>query len=442
MEKEEVGCMSHILIAGAGHGGLAAAAKLARAGHTVTVYEKKPKNELGHDWQDRFTFDLLAQALGIREDEIPSDIWEFRGDCAFISPAKRKRIMIEYSDETRQKIMWRKPLLQMLIQNAEDNGARIVYEEEVSGPVINGNHVTGIRTVCGEYTADLVIDAAGVFSPLRTKLPKYFQIENTPKDGDVFYAYRAYYKKTFDIMPDAPFEVYLRHEGEQGLSWFYTAEDYVDILIGRTHPLTEESIHDAVDLFRIEHPWFCDEILHGGTCAVIPVRRPLTLMVANGYAAVGDSAFMTTPMNGMGIDLSLEAGMLLADTILHLDTDDYTADVLWEYNRDFHVLYGGDTAKNEGLKNALLSMPANGVDFLFEKEVIQASDLSGAGKNMNAAVLLGKLTRGMRKPPFFFTIINGLIKGSKAASLYNSPPAKYDLQAILRWKKEIENCDT
>ena len=433
--------MSNIIVAGAGHGGLVAAARLAKAGHNVTVFEKNKKTELGHDWQDRFTFSLLAQELGIQESQFPDDIWEYRGDCAFISPAKRKRIVINYDDGNRQKIMWRKPLLQMLVDHAESCGVQFVFEEAVLGPEISGKNITGIHTTHGVYSADLVIDAAGVYSPLRTKLPKYFLIENEPRNGDVFYAFRAYYKKTADIFPEAPFEVYLRHEGEKGLSWFYTNTDDVDILIGRTEPLTQETIEEAVSVFRTEHPWFGEEITHGGTCGVIPVRRPLTLMVANGYAAVGDSAFMTTPMNGMGIDLSIEAGKLLADTVLHAPGEKYSAEVLWEYNRDFHMLFGGDTAKNEGLKNALLELPAYGVDFLFEKEVIQASDLSGAGRNTNLSALLGKFTRGMHKPPFFLTIINGLIKGGKAASLYHAPPYTYDLQAILHWKKQIEACD-
>ena len=433
--------MSNIIVAGAGHGGIVAAARLAKGGHSVTVYERKQRSELGYDWQDRFTFSLLSRELEVNEDALPAEIWEYRGDCAFVSPAKRKNVVIRYDDTNRQKIMWRKPLINLLIDHAEDCGVCFVFGETVLGPEINGKLVTGIRTEHGVFSADLVIDACGVFSPLRTKLPKYFHIENLPKDGDVFYAYRAYYKKTIDVLPEVPFEVYLRHNGEKGLSWFYTTEDDVDILIGRTEPLTDEHLEETVSVFRTEHPWFGDQITHGGVRGVIPVRRPLTLMVADGYAAVGDSAFMTTPMNGMGIDLSVEAGALLADTVLHAATDDYTADVLWEYNRDFHMLYGGDTAKNEGLKNALISLPAHGVDFLFEKEVIQSAELSGAGRNTNLTALLGKFTRGMHKPPFFITIVNGLIKGSQAAALYHAPPAKYDLQVVLRWDKAIRDYD-
>ena len=433
--------MSNIMIAGAGHGGLVAGAMLAKAGHNVTVYEKLAKKDLGHDWQDRFTFSLLAEELGIAESDFPEDILEYRGDCAFVSPAKRKRVVINYSEENRQKIMWRKPLINMLIENAEKSGVKFRFETPVLAPITECRTVKGVKTKEISVFADLVIDAAGIFSPLRTNLPKHFLIENTPKYGDVFYAYRAYYNKTLNLTLEAPFEVYLRHEGEPGLSWFYTADQWVDILIGRTYPLTREKVNEQLMLFREDHPWFGDEILHGGQFGVIPVRRPLTLMVADGYAAIGDSAFMTTPMNGMGIDLSIEAGRLLADTVFHAESDRYTAEILWEYNRDFHMLFGADTAKNEGLKNALLTLPSYGVDFLFEQDVIQSSDLSGAGRNTNIAALLGKLTRGMKRPPFFGAIINGLIHGSKAAKLYASPPLFYDLNKINDWNKRIRALD-
>ena len=43
-----------IIVAGMGHGGLAAAAILARSGYDVTVYEQKSAGTLGYDWTDIF----------------------------------------------------------------------------------------------------------------------------------------------------------------------------------------------------------------------------------------------------------------------------------------------------------------------------------------------------------------------------------------------------
>lgn len=434
--------MSNFIVAGAGHGGLVAAAELAKRGHKVTVFEKKEEKELGHDWEDRFTFSLLKDIAGVDEKALPESIWRYRGDCAFVSPAKRKKVIINYNDDNRQKIMWRKALIIMLVANAKKQGVEFRFNTEILAPLVENNRVTGIKTAEGEEKADFVIDAAGVFSPVRTGLPESFGIEKMPKYGDLFYAYRAYFKRNKEYeMPDVPFEVYLYHEGEQGLSWCCTNEDSVDILIGRIYELTDEKVKEQLAIFKKDHPWIEPEILHGGNYGIIPVRRPLTLMVADGYAATGDSAFMTTPMNGMGIDLSLQAGKLLADVLDGDKSQQFNAETLWKYNRDFHRLYGGDTAKNEGLKNALLSIPNYGVDFLFENDVIQSSDLAGAGKNMNFGALLGKFIRGMKGPKHFFAIINGLIKGSGASRLYKNAPETFDREAIDEWDRKISAKD-
>lgn len=432
--------MEKIIVAGAGHGGLIAAAKLAEKGYDVTVYEKKEREALGHDWEDRFSFPILERLTGIKEADFPENCWRYRGDCAFVSPAKRKRVIINYTGENRQKIMWRKPLIDMLIDNALKSGVKINFSTEITAPILDGGRVVGIKTANGDVRGDLVVDSAGVFSPIRTNLPDSAGIEKQPKNGDFFYAYRAYFNRLDTYpMPEVPFEVYMYHEGERGLSWCCTNSDSVDILIGRVFKLTKEKVQEQLDIFKKEHPMIGEDILHGGSFGVIPVRRPLTLMVADGYAAVGDSAFMTTPMNGMGIDLSMLAGELLAKTVCETDSSDVEA--LWKYNRDYHVLYGGETAKNEGLKNAILSLPSEGVDFLFENEVIQSSDLAGAGKNMNFGVLLGKFTRGMKNPPHFFGIINGLIKGSKASKLYKKAPDTYSVDAIRKWSDSIAKYD-
>ncbi len=433
--------MKKIIVAGAGHGGLAAAALLSQNGFDVTVFEKRKREELGHDWEDRFTFSILSEIIGKNEADFPQGSFRFRGDCAFVSPAKRKKVVIHYTDENRQKIMWRKPLLAMLIEHCEKAGVKFEYETAVLFPLVEANRVVGINTDKGEFFGDLVVDAAGVFSPVRSGLPEQMGIEKMPGYGDCFYAWRGYFNRLQEWEdPAVPFEVYMRHRGEQGLSWHCTNRDSVDVLIGRTDKLTKEKVKKEIEVFKAEHPWQGDELVHGGCYGVIPVRRPLTLMVADGYAAVGDSAFMTTPMNGMGIDLSLSAGELLARTVIQHDGDS-SAKNLWKYNRDFHIRYGGETARNEGLKNAILSLPGEGVDFLFESEVIQASDLAGAGKNTSFSSLLGKFVRGMKKPKYFFALINGLIHGSKASKLYKNPPAEFDRRQIDAWSSKISALD-
>ncbi|MBO4539767.1 MAG: NAD(P)/FAD-dependent oxidoreductase [Clostridia bacterium] len=425
--------MKKILVAGAGHGGLVAAAILAKQGYDVTVYEAKKKEDLGHDWEDRFTFSLLEKIVG---KEIPRVFWRYRGDCAFVSPSFQTKVIVRYDENSRQKMMWRKPLIGMLLQSAEESGVKFLFETKILSPMIENGKVVGLVTTAGEIRGDLVIDACGVHSPVRMNLPDSFGIEKAPRYGDVFYAYRAYFDKACEEETDTPFEVFLCHEGEQGLSWHLITEDSVDVLIGRVYPLSGEKVKQELERFRDRHPSTGTKVLHGGNYGIIPVRRPLPVLVANGYAAVGDSAFMTTPMNGMGIDLSLQAGLLLAETAQRCN--DFSAEELWEYNKAYHKNLGGEVAKNEGLKNALLSLTKGGVDFLFESAVIQASDLAGAGRNTDLKNLLGKFVRGMKKPKFFFAILRGLIKGGKMSALYKKIPDRYDPEKIKIWINKID----
>ncbi|MCR5522605.1 MAG: NAD(P)/FAD-dependent oxidoreductase [Clostridia bacterium] len=434
--------MRKILVCGAGHGGLAASIILAENGFEVTVLEKA-ENEImiGHEWEDRFDFSNLTGILGIKEEDLPDDIWRYRGNSVFLSPSKKTGVEISFSGDNRQKIMWRKPLISLLIKKAKESGVKILYEITVNGPVIKNGRVTGVETTDGTFSGDLIIDSCGVFSVLRMNLPREYGIECKPKYGDLFYARRAYYDKCEDVIPDYPFEVYLYHEKEQGLSWLCTNKNSVDILIGRVYELTDEKINEQLEIFRNEHPWTGKTILNGGQRAVIPVRRSLPLMIADGYAAVGDSAFMTMPMNGMGIDLSLNAGKLLADTLINHRNEEFNNEVLWEYNRNFHIRYGCEAAKNDGLKCAILSLPPEGVDFLFDNKIIQSSDLAGGGRNISFSTLMGKFVRGMKKPGYFFTLLKGLIHGAAVSKLYKNPPVKYNLEEISRWDEKIRRKD-
>lgn len=151
----------------------------------------------------------------------------------------------------------------------------------------------------------------------------------------------------------------------------------------------------------------------------------------------GDSAFMTTPMNGMGIDLSLRAGQLLAKTVIEENSADSKA--LWKYNRDFHRLYGAETARNESLKNTLLNLPPQGVSFLFESGVVQAGDLAGAGRNTKPSVLLGKFVRGMKKPAYFFSVLGGLMKGAKLSKALAAAPEEFEKEKVSAWQNDVKS---
>lgn len=70
-----------IIVAGMGHGGLAAAAILAQNGSDVTVYEQKSAGTLGYDWTDIFD----PKAFGVAGLPMPAnDLYTYKEDMTFI----------------------------------------------------------------------------------------------------------------------------------------------------------------------------------------------------------------------------------------------------------------------------------------------------------------------------------------------------------------------
>jgi flavin-dependent dehydrogenase len=68
------------------------------------------------------------------------------------------------------------------------------------------------------------------------------------------------------------------------------------------------------------------------------------MMVFDGYAAIGDSAFMTVPIIGSGIANSLKAARMLADTILADRDGAYDFEHLWKYQTRYYKNIGAGLA--------------------------------------------------------------------------------------------------
>ena len=167
-----------IVVAGAGHGGLVAGMKLAAAGYEVTVYERKIRADLGYDWEDAIDFRIFADC-GLEPPE--KEEIEFNGDMKFYNPNLKAPIVVPANGKG-SAVFERSEIYDVLISAAEQNGVKIIYNTEIIAPVMNGLRVTGIRTSDGVVDADLVIDAAGINSPIRRNLPVCCNVDRYYRD--------------------------------------------------------------------------------------------------------------------------------------------------------------------------------------------------------------------------------------------------------------------
>ncbi len=426
-----------IIVAGAGHGGILTAAKLAEKGYDVTVYEKKVREELGYDWLDAIDLKVFND-VGLPLPDI-SNI-TFNGDMRFYNPNFSAPLTVETHGNGSAKFE-RKDIYKILIDFAEEKGVKFVYNTYITAPVMDGLRVVGIETTDGVIYGDMVIDAAGINSPVRRGLPAYCNVDRDYEYGESFYAYRAYFDKIPDHEPEVDYEVFLMPHGDIGISWTVTEKDCVDILIGRMFPLSKQQIEEELKNMRQFSPQLGNKLLRGGQVIQIPIRRPLSVMVCDGYAAIGDSAYMTVPMSGSGICASLRAGVMLADTILADEKEEYSAKTLWSYNRRYILHFGLNFASVDILKNIMLSLPTEGVNFLFDKQIITQNDLNfGQAKDsdgLGVSDILSRVARGIGNLPVLLRTAGALSKGDAAKKVYRTIPEEYEINAVLKWKQDI-----
>lgn len=356
-----------IVVAGGGHGGIAVASILSRNGFDVTVYEKNSRENMGYDWTDIFDPKAFAKA------DIPmpdGSLFEYKENMTFYSPNEKTPIRQQVPEDELEIKMERKDIYNLLIGTAEKNGVKFVYDCNIESAIIKDNRVVGINTAIGEIYGDLIIDACGCESPVRNSLPIEFGIQNQPNKNEKFYVYRAFYNKATENPVKDKYKVCLLPEGKLGIGWVATEENYTDLLIGRFEPFDMVEVERTAEYFRNHNESLGIEVVCGGQFVEIPVRQSLSVMVANGYAAIGDSAFMTVPIIGSGIANSLRAAPLLAKAVMDDRSETYTAETLWKYQYSFYKNWGAGLAPLAAVKLLLTRITPEQLDYIFEKGIL------------------------------------------------------------------------
>lgn len=429
--------MKKVIVAGAGIGGLSAAANLAENDFDVTVIEAKQRNELGYDWRDCIRKNIFEQS-GIENPE-PSNLEPHVKIC-FRNPNKsRKLVSLHEADENTVSID-RQFLAEHLVAYAEKKGVKFVFGTKIMSAVVNGDRVVGVRTENEEIFCDLVIDSAGMNSPVRNSLPAESLVLCTTEKTDTLYVYRAFYERTSDEMAYPPFHFYFYHMDRKGIDWVITDKNYIDILVGGFEPLTQEKIDEAVADFREEYPFMGEKILRGGQVATIPLGRTLPVIVCGGYAAVGDCAIMIEPLSGSGISHSMRGGKILADTVIGITDGDYSAENLWDYQYKYFKECAEKNLPDDILKGFLSGTTARELDYLIEKRILTEKEFSG-GSNIKLTVgdIMTKLFYLAIKPAVLVKIVKIGTSFLRVRGACSTMPEKYDRAKIMKWQKKYLN---
>ena len=435
-----------IIVAGGGHGGIAAAMLLAKRGFDVTVYERNAKTKMGYDWTDIFDKKgLLAIGLPIPDKKL----YNLKNDVTFYGPAMETALTQNTEDDRKEIQMEISEIYKYLISHAVEAGVKFEYKQNILGPILYGNRVVGIKTEKGEYYGDLVIDACGLNSPVRQNLPESFGIQNNPIQYEQFYVYRAFFNKTAEVRDDEKFKIIMLPNNQLGISWVATEEKYTDVLIGRFHKFDLDYANDQIESLRKTNPSIGTKIVRAGDFANIPVRQPLGIMVADGYAAIGDSAFMTVPVIGSGIANALKAAKILADAISADKALSYSAETLWLYQKNYYKEIGAAMAPMACVKLLLTRLEGYELDYIFAKGILNAQDMTIDAESSSLGAMLGGMTFEDIKVKLSGLINNKVIlkkviqmglQLGKATAVTAAMPPVYNRKAVLKWVKEYNKC--
>lgn len=427
-------------------GGMVAAERLGKLGFDVTVYEKAPSvDEMRYDWHDDVN-PAIFRRLGL---EMPVGSFK-KKSWTFVSPHGVVVREFRQDENNADYSVERRALNRMLYERAS-GGAKFVFGATVERAIVEKGAVVGVVVNGQAARADLVIDSMGAMSVLKKDLPVEFGISQH-RDDEVFVAYRAFYEKN----PKAPApkytnKVYLKHMGEAGISWVIQDNDpnLVNVLVGRIGKLTTYDLERALEDLRKTNPTIGEKVVRGGQTCIIPVRYPATRMVANGYAAVGDSAYMTIPMLGSGIASGMLAGQLLAETIGEnmskgvKGADLFKTSRLWRYQVKVFREFGAEHCGVDVMKRAVLGYPDATLDWLLGSELLTNEEVGklAAGKMLRISVKEAFRKLSLTEFNRLNTLIkvnNMLQKSLYAYRLGRNIPRNFDPNICRTWEKNMK----
>ncbi len=417
-----------IVVAGAGHGGIAAAALLARKGFDVTLVEQNEEASLGYDWRDCIQLSCFEET-GLEPP--PQSELEPLHNLSYFNPRKTVCIPPRKERSSVSMMIERKFLVQHLLRQARESGAELRFSCRAKRAVTEGTRVTALETDDGVLPCDLLIDAAGIDSPVRKSLPAECGVLREISPEDTLFTYRALYEDTGESADMPIYSAYFFHCGNKGFNWVFRDGETVDVLVGSFGGITPQIVQTALADFRTDHPYLGERLLRGGAYSKIPLRRTLPQFVCDGYAAIGDSAAMIEPLSGSGMVLSIRAAGYLCDAVEAASS--FSRAELWAYEQAYfrrnlhHILH------SDMLKDVLMQMGEKNIDAMFEKKVITTKELNG-GKQ-TAADLWHKAT-GVLTTPSSIPALWPMVRRSRAEPrLALTLPKTYDAQAVAAWQK-------
>ena len=465
-----------VIIAGGGMAGLITAASIgynSKGNARVVIVDRNKENEPGKKTNNGWT---CGDASSKRTLHYHAEhIGNTYGSPQLDHPVKGVYL---YSPDRKTKVLFegegylfnRKLAPRRQVNDAKKFGTEFMFGATAERLLSDDGRITGIsgRKSDGStfsLTAKVVIDATGSSSTLRRFMPISSKIEKEIDPDDVVGTGR--YILDFDPAGDEPAffspDYCIIHLDQfiapAGYAWvFPKGKKKVNIGLGVSHSGLarrnrrfglNDNLQSLIDKYLADNPVIknysqpSDDANSGNTKGnwQVPVRRHNDCMVANGFAVVGDSAWMPRPIDAGGISPSIYGGTILGKVVAEaLEAGDSSEAGLWKYNAEYMATHGYPMASFEVLRRYLQTVTNDQINYGM-KNFLSEEDVAAITERMHPEF---SQTR-MMNPAMWFRVLGqfSLARGlqytvKKSASLvainleYPSSPGGFDI-----WQKRL-----
>jgi digeranylgeranylglycerophospholipid reductase len=399
-----------VIIAGGGMAGLITAASIgyhSKGKARVLVIDRNPPEQAGRKTNNGWTcgdatskrsLEYLAEHIGVRYG--PPEL-EHPVDGVYVySPDRQTKVLFEGEGY----LFNRKVAPQRQVNDAKKWGVEFMFGTTAERLLTEGGYITGVsgRKADGtafSLTARIVVDATGSSSTLRRFMPIESKIEKEIDPDDVVGTGRYIFE--FDPAKDDPAyfspKYCIIHLDQfiapAGYAWvFPKGEKKVNIGLGVSNSGLKrrnrrfglnDNLQSLIDKYVADNPVIKNPRQPAGASDSgntkgnwqVPVRRHNDCMVANGFAVVGDAAWMPRPIDAGGISPSIYGGTILGKVVAEaLESGDVSEAGLWKYNVEYMQTHGYPMASFEVLRRYLQTVTNEQINygmkhFLSEEDV-------------------------------------------------------------------------
>ncbi len=440
-----------VIVIGAGTGGTTAARFAAKNGLNVCLIERKSRTlkpaKICGDAVGKEIFDIL-DITPPRGEELSCHIKGAR----LYTPNREKSLTMIDPKQTGYVIN-RLKFGQRLLKEALDAGVNQFLDKTTALDLLYDNgKVSGVKVKLenGEKIdlySKIVIDASGLYSPLRKKI-KSDIIENDFAKEDAILCFREIvsFPTQAQKVKDLQYITIIldQEKAPGGYIWYFPKNEYaLNIGLGvymdyggKVKDLYRKNVFkEFIKTDKVEI-----ESSGGG---VAPVRRPLWSCADNGIMFVGDAAFQVNPLHGGGIDPSMRGGYYAALTAVDAkEKGDYSLNTLWDYNVKIMRGFGSEFAALDLLRRVLQSLSNSDLNFGLEKEILTASEILEIAESGDFSLSLWdmafKAFKGISRPNLLLDLNYLRIQMNKIMKLYRNFPKVKNDETFKIWKGKVE----